>query len=149
MSLKDCANLLLGFLNELRIHNPILFAKWFERAGSKKKALNLPVIEDYEFVKALFCKRGLDSNFPEHSYRIGIWNGKEKEEEACSLEASLGSSESKFWTNNCGISLPYAGDQYDFYQNASNQEALIELLKRYWQPEWVQIDGEKYGLPEK
>jgi hypothetical protein len=91
----------------------------------------------------VFSKRGKDSDYPKVSFNAGIWNGFENEGHTASIGFSLGSSEAKYFTNNCVIELPYEGDQYDFYQIENNQKELIFLLKNHWSPKWIMIDDSK------
>lgn len=139
-TLRECTESLLDFLMELKKQNPLFFSDWYEKAGSKKEALEHKVIFDYDSVKKLFTKRGKDDAYPKVSYTTGIWNGAKENGGMISLSVSLGSSESQYFTNNCVLELPYEGEGFEFYRNQDNQESLIQLLKEYWSPEWIMVD---------
>jgi len=142
-TLKECTEQSLDFLRKLKEHNPALFGIWFQLGGSKKQARQNKVEFTYDFVKRLFTKRGKDYTYPDVSYSFGIWNGAVKDEEAASLSISLGSTETKYFTNNCIISLPNEGLQHEFYKKKENQDGLIQLQKGHWNPEWIMMDQKR------
>ena len=142
-TLRECTESLLNFLVELQKHNPLLFSAWYEKAGSKKEALEHKVVLDYDNVKRLFTKRGKDDAYPKVSYTTGIWNGANEDGDMISLSVSLGSSETQYFTNNCVLELPYEGKGFKFYRSQNNQERLINLFRRYWSPEWIVVDDTK------
>ena len=142
-TLKECTQQSLLFLEKLKEHNSNSFGLWYEKAGSRKQALQHKVEFTYDNIKKLFTKRGKDDAYPKVSYSFGIWNGASRDEDAVSLSVSLGSTESKYFTNNCVINLPHEGAQREFYTDKVNQKALINLLKEHWNPEWIMVDEEK------
>lgn len=130
------------FLKKLKEHNSLLFGRWFEKGGSRKQALQHEVEFTYDYIKGLFTKQGKDDAYPKISYSLGVWNGAAKDQEVVSLGVSLGGTESKYFTNNCVINLPYEGEQHEFYKDKRNREMLINFIKEHWNPEWIMVDGE-------
>lgn len=140
-TLKESVELFVTFLKKLKQHNPELFSNWYEKAGSRKKALENKVVIDYEGVKKLFSKKKIDENsYPKVSFLAGMWNGG-NDGETISINVSLGSKEVKYFTNHCVLELPYQGEGAKFYQIFDNQNQLINLLKEIWNPEWLVVDG--------
>ncbi len=142
-TLKECTKQSLEFLIKLTVHNPILFGAWFEKGGSRKQALERKVEFSYDDVKRLFTKRGDDDVFPEMSYTFSVWNGAPNDEETAGLSVSLGSSEPRYFTNNCVIDIPFEGEQHEFYENEENQQALIDLLSSQWNPQWIVVEDKR------
>lgn len=143
LTLRECTEMMLKFLIELQKHNPLLFSNWYEKAGSKKEALENKIILDYDNVKKLFTKKGKDDAYPKVSYTTGIWNGANNNRDMISLSVSLGSSEAQYFTNNCVLELPYELNGVKFYSNQNNQDSLIALFREYWSPEWIMVDNTK------
>ena len=113
-NLKESTQHLLNFLLALKEHNIELFSEWHEKGNSKKEALSGKVNIEYERLKKLLSKKGKDEDYPDFSFRLSLWNGKENDGESAALSVSLGSEESKNFTNNCIIKMPYEGKQFEF-----------------------------------
>ena len=145
-TLKESSELFLEFLEKLRIHNPSLFSQWYKKGRSKKEAQKKIINLRYNDIKELFGKNKKDEEYPETVFLASIWNGVEKEGKMMSLSISLGGSQLKYYTNNCILDLPSEGEGYLFYREIENQKKMISLLKSFWNPEWIMIDGEKEYL---
>lgn len=143
-TLKECTDKLLSFLIKLKDHNPPLFENYYKTGYSKKEAQSEIVELEYVHIKKTISKKAQDDDFPKISYIFQVWNGKDNDLEAASVSGSLGSSELESFTNNCVINLPYEGEQYLFYQVPANRHKLFHLLKNHWNPQWIQIDGERF-----
>lgn len=143
-TLKQCTNHFLDFLIKLRQHNPIYFTNWYETGMSKNDALKNKIELNYLEVKKLFSKKGKEDDYPKTSFSLSIWDGAQSDTAITSLSASLGSSESKYYTNNCIIEMPFDATKNDYYNyNKTNQSAILELLKDSWHPEWISVNGKK------
>lgn len=139
----------LDFLKLLQIHNPNLFRKYCKRAGSKKKALESTIDLEFNAIAKLLGDIKNQDKFPELSYRGGLWNGETDDFLAASISVTLGSSETKSWTNNCVIHLPQGGSNCEFYQTIENRKSLLLLLIDFWKPEFYMIDGKRYPVDKK
>nr|WP_143436747.1 Imm52 family immunity protein [Hymenobacter crusticola] len=121
----------------LQQHNAQLYGNWFEKAPSKQAALLKPVQLDYSSVLQVFPKNAGEASLPETSFRVGLWNGARKEQEAIQLSVALGSRETKYFPNNCLIRLRESIAAQAFYAEKANIAELEHLLRRAWQPEWL------------
>lgn len=146
-TLKQCTEKLLDFLIKLKEHNPAYFGTWFELGYSKKEALKYKVELDYDYIKKRLSKKNAEDDFPRTSFSVRFWDGKLENAAVTSISASLGSSESEYYTNNCIIELPFDATKNDYYNySKANQEALLDLIKKSWRPEWININGHKIKI---
>ncbi len=139
-TLLQCTEQTLSFLLCLKEHNSELFSVWYEKGFSKGEAMTNQIKFDYESIKRLFTKRAKDNDYPKISYSCGLWNGHPDDGQAAAISFSLGSSESKYFTNNCVLELPYEGIQHSFYKEEKHQKELISLFKKQWNPDWIAVD---------
>lgn len=143
-TLKQCTEKLLDFLIKLKEHNPSYFGNWFELGYSKNEALKHHVELNYDYIKKRLSKKNGEDDLPKTSFSVGFWDGKSENSAVTSLSASLGSDESEYYTNNCIIKLPFDATKNEYYNNSkTNQEALLNLMKKSWHPEWISINGIK------
>jgi hypothetical protein len=149
-TLAEAGEQLLGFLKVVRDHNPKLFERFCKGANSKRVALKSEIDLEYESVLKLFNKKYKPNDVPEQAFFASAWNGEPDDFNSASIEASLGSSESKLWPNNCIINLPHRGPQAEYYADPDNQKALLDIMIEYWNPESYMIDGKEVEIkPQK
>ena len=139
-TLREATEQLLAFLLQLKAYKPEFFGIWYERAYSRKKALEHRVEFTYAGIRRLFKERTKnDEIYPELTFMGGGWNGADGLESGGFSAAIGGSKESTTGANTFYIDLPYFGPQHDYYQDPAHQEELIQLLRDYWKPEFVRI----------
>ncbi len=170
-TLRACAEQVLDFLIRLRDHNPAAFGAWYIPAKTKKQALESRLAFTYEGVKKVMTRdikkgdlyipstegkfypqEGTISSIIKHykdelytklAYDVNIWNGLDSFESG-SLSITVGSPYgNRYWSNNCIVYLPKAGPTHAYYQIPANQQALIELLEDCWQPDYIEVNGER------
>ena len=78
--------------------------------------------------------------YTKFSYHVDIWDGLDGLEGS---DISMSPYGNRYWSNNCIIELPKAGATHDYYQISENQQALIDLLKDCWKPDYIEVNGEQ------
>ncbi|MDO6852215.1 hypothetical protein Q4599_01380 [Cellulophaga lytica] len=142
-TLKECTESFIIFMERLKLLDS-RFDIWYKKGWSKKEALEQKIPLEYDAIKNEICRTCKDDEYPEHSFRIALWNGAKKDSEAFGIRASLGSSETEKWNNNCSLSFPYEGEIYEYYLIKENKEKLKELFIDHWQPEKIMGDDGKW-----
>lgn len=132
-TLKECTEQLLKFLIILRDHNPILFVNWYDQRRKNKLDLN------YQSVKKLLSAWiDNDELYPEKSYKASCWNGFPGEL-GVSFYVELGTGGHRSYPNQFYLKLPSSGLQYEYYKNPVNQEMIIKLFRKHWNPDVMMI----------
>ncbi|WKB83060.1 hypothetical protein QYR09_08445 [Cellulophaga lytica] len=142
-TLKECTESFIIFMERLKLLDS-RFDIWYKKGWSKKEALEQKIPLEYDAIKNEICKTCKDDEYPEHSFRIALWNGAKKDSEAFGIRASLGREETNFGNNNCSLSFPYEGEIYEHYLIKENKEKLKELFIDHWQPEKIMGDDGKW-----
>ena len=139
--LQVCAEQALAFIQKIEQANPVLFSMWRGGANSRAAAMRNIVPLTQEGIKGLIAekKTNQDEDYAEYSFRGGLWNAHPKDNETASVGFALGSKEEKHWSNNCKISLPSGGPQYEYYREPANRQVLIQLLEEHWHPEEIKL----------
>lgn len=142
-TLKECTESFIIFMERLKLLDS-RFDIWYKKGWSKKEALEQKIPLEYDAIKNEICRTCKDDEYPEHSFRIALWNGAKKDSEAFGIRASLGREETNFGNNNCSLSFPYEGEIYEYYLIKENKEKLKELFIDHWQPEKIMGDDGKW-----
>lgn len=136
-TVEECANRVYDFFLLLKDYND-LFDRWFEKGYSKKEALKneISIEQDY-FYKDL--NRKWDKKFDDLGARVSYWTGHDEETKSAEIAFSIGAyGDKSFNKNSCVITLP---EEYDD-GNQSEHQGLIKLMKDYWKPDKLLINGE-------
>lgn len=142
-TLQECTESFIVFLERLKMFDS-RFEIWYQKGGNRKDAIKNIFVPEYENIRKLFCDKCNDDEYPKLSYHISLWNGGRIDSESFGISASLGSSETSKWNNNCSLSFPYEGDIYEYYRIKKNKEKLKEIFIDHWNPEKIMGDDGKW-----
>ncbi|CAL2079179.1 Imm52 family immunity protein [Tenacibaculum sp. 190524A05c] len=132
-TLKECTEELIVFLERLKRFDNRL-SEWYRTDSSKKAALKNKVELEYDFIKRLFCNHCDDSEYPQLSYKLSLWNGNSLDSLAYGIFLTIGGS--KIGNNMVQFTFPYEGEIFDSYSKNENWEALLNLFIDHWNPEF-------------
>lgn len=116
------------------------FLKWYEQGYRKE------IILDKENIEALYRKRvkrnDLTSDgFSKIGYSVSMWSGGE-EEYSSNLSINCGHS-SKFFSNNCVITMPTEGEKKESLLKLAKQRELVDLLVKSWDPDNIILSSNR------
>lgn len=140
-SVAECAELIYDFLILLNKHNSDLFSELYKKGYTKENASNRVELSQEYLYKIV--EKKWDKKFPHLGCRISFWNGMEDDDTTADISFSLGAYGDKPHIKSvCVLSLPNKGKQFEFYKEKSNQNSLIKLMKGYWHPKKILVNGD-------
>lgn len=127
------------FLSLLKEHNKDLFGDWYELGTSKKNAMLNKVHLTAENIRDKLDKNW-DKKFDDLGTGVSFWTGHDDDDLSASISFKLGGYGRKpFNKNSCVLNLPNTSP---FYESLENQNALKNLLVKFWHPDKILINGE-------
>ena len=139
----ECAERIHDFMLLLKEHNPQLFSEWYEQATSLKEALELKI----EITQEYFYKqveKNWDKKKSHLGTRVALWTGNEEDGYSGEVSFSLGKHPNNpNLKNACVVSLPIKGQWAEYYNDSKNSIALIYLMKEFWKPDFLKVNGER------
>lgn len=136
--IEECTDRVLKFLILLKDYNSHLFGTWFEKANTKKEALEKKVEFNPAYIKDALDKKW-DRKFDDIGSRISFWTGNTDENGSSEISFKVGGYGHKsFNKNSCVLTLPVNQSSED----KDRYIELVELFKSYWNPNKLLVNGE-------
>ncbi|HYO72757.1 MAG TPA: immunity 52 family protein [Archangium sp.] len=125
-----------------------IYARWFEQAGSLKKALQLQFEPDFETFMRFFGRKAYQ-NGPD-GFSFSAWTGHKEEGRGGSLMLTCGSC-SNFYSNVCLLYLPSSGPEEERVLTMSVLTEVLCAMALAWEPDWGVITSHELrgALSEK
>lgn len=140
----ECFCRVLNFLLLLKNNENLLFGMWYEKASSKKKALEKKVELNLEYIQRLVTKKW-DKQFTDISTKFSLWTGHEMGELSAQTRFCLGlHANQPGLYNTCVNKLPRHGERMKFYQKDENKNKLISIATEFWLPDKILINGKDF-----
>lgn len=139
-SLDECVDCTARFFSELVRIDPA-FSHWYERSRSRKSALSkeVEVLDRNRLHDLLFIGQNKKDIGGEiiHSlgFKIGLWNGADREDEEASLSIQCGCYDERL-NNSVIIDLPLS---FDSLNEPNTACALLALVAKVWHPAWAGV----------
>ena len=137
--IENCTDRVLKFLILLKDHNNHLFGAWYEKANTKKEALENKVELNPAYIKDALHKKW-DKKFDDIGSHISFWTGNTDEDNSSEISFKVGGYGRKsFNKNSCVLSLPINQN----YEDKNQCTELVELFINYWNPDKILVNGEE------
>ncbi|MBM6498163.1 Imm52 family immunity protein [Flavobacterium macrobrachii] len=142
-TIEQCSKKVYDFLLLLRVYNNDLFGHWYEKGNSKKEAINNQVDFNQDYFKRDLEKKW-DKKFEDLGARISYWSGNKNDSESAQINFNIGAyGDKSFNKNSCILTLP---ENDKFFSSAKEIDDLINLMKNYWKPNKMLINGIMYQI---
>ncbi|MCY1075429.1 immunity 52 family protein [Archangium lansingense] len=113
-----------------------IYARWFEQAGSLKKALQLQFEPTFEAFMRFFKKKAYQ-NGPD-GFSFSAWTGHEEDGHGGMMSLTCGSC-SNFYSNACLLYLPSAGSEEERVLTVSVLAEVLRAMVLAWEPDWCVV----------
>ncbi|HEX5752111.1 MAG TPA: immunity 52 family protein [Archangium sp.] len=138
--IEACARRTEAFFNLLSQCDPI-YARWFEQADSRKKALQLQFEPTYETFLRFFRRRKYNEGA--FGFSFSAWTGHE--EQALGGMAMLGcGSDAATPPNNCLLYLPKEELGLERVLTARVLGQVMRAMALAWEPDWGGVFSDAY-----
>jgi len=144
-SLDNAANKSLEILLRITVIDE-QFKTFYEKAISRKKALEKTVSLDYEVIKSLYLKgtkkNEIDSlGYAKMGFMLRLWTGQ-SDGESSGISFSIGTNSTRF-KNSCVITFPYEGSRKDDLLQLNKAKLIIGLLCEICDPDYAVLNSDK------
>ncbi|HKK62469.1 MAG TPA: Imm52 family immunity protein [Bacteroidales bacterium] len=139
MPVEKCTEKVLNFLMILSDYEKDLFGTWYEKGNSKKEALEKKVELNKDYIRKAL-EENWDKKFNDLGARISFWSGNADDTKSSEISFRVGAfGDKSFNKNSCVITLP---QEYQSCKSERISSDLIDLMKEYWSPDKMLINGE-------
>jgi hypothetical protein len=139
-SAEECARRAETFFRLLSRCDAI-YARWFEQADSRKKALQLQFEPTYETFLRFFGKKQYREG--PHGFSFSAWTGHEGDGHGGMMMLSCGSA-FEGQSNSCLLYLPSEEPELGRVLTASIMTQVLRALVLAWEPDWGGIISHAY-----
>jgi hypothetical protein len=134
-SAEECARRAETFFRLLSLCDPI-YARWFEQAGSLKKALQLQFEPTYDTFMRFFGRRTYREGWD--GFRFSAWTGHKEDGHGGMVTLRCGSA-AKSIPNSCLLHLSHSGPAVERVLTVPVLKEMMRALVLAWKPEWAVV----------
>jgi hypothetical protein len=139
-SAEECARRAEKFFHLLSRCDPD-YTRWFEKADSRKKALQLQFEPTAETFVRFFKRRGY--KLGKVGFSFGAWTGHEEDDRGGSVTFACG-DDSVVVPNNCLLYLPYEKPGTERILTAPVLAEIMRAMVLAWEPDWGGVFSDAY-----
>ncbi|WNG42482.1 hypothetical protein F0U61_44915 [Archangium violaceum] len=139
-SAEECARRAETFFRHLSRCDPD-YARWFEQADSRKKALQLQFDPSAETFMRFFKKRGY--RLGKVGFSFGAWTGHESRERGGVVSLTCG-DDAVGAPNNCILDLPREKPGAERVLSVSVLTEVLRAMVLAWEPDWGVVTSEDF-----